>query len=74
MSLMHSILNGILKKNRSFYDPRKQNDYAAARRREIAAMSRVKLPKGVSFRQEALGGVDTEWITAKKNPADRIVL
>ena len=74
MSLLHTIVNNAMMKKRSFYDPAKPKDYEAARKGEIAAMAYLKPPRGVALRQETLGGVDAEWITAGKNPADRIVL
>ncbi|MGX8692634.1 MAG: alpha/beta hydrolase [Clostridia bacterium] len=74
MSLMHSIVNAVLMKNRVFYDPADPKDYASAREAEIMASARLKLPRGVSLRREALGGVETEWVIGKGNPADRIVL
>ena len=59
MSLLHTILFKILMKNRSFYEPGKK-DYEAARRGEIATAAYERLPKGVTLRSEALGGVPAE--------------
>ena len=74
MSLIHSIVNAALMRNRSFYDPNLPKDYPAARQGEIAQTARMRIPRSVTLRQEALGGVPAEWITEKKNPTDRIVL
>lgn len=74
MSLLHTLMNSAMMKIRKCYDPANPKDYPAARQGEIAATAFMKPPRGVALRQEALGGVDAEWITGKKNPADRIVL
>ena len=74
MSLLHKVVNTALMKNRSFYDPEVPKDYPAARQREVSQTAMVKIPKGVTLKQEALGGVPAEWIIGKRNPADRIVL
>ena len=74
MSILHTIVNSALMKNRSFYDPNEHKDYKAARQREIDAMARVRTPGGVTLRHESLGGVSAEWITGNRNPTDRIVL
>ena len=73
MSLLHSIIFKVLMKNRPFYKPGKK-DYEAARCREIAAAAYERLPKGVTVRSEALGGVPTEWVEKDGNPTDRILL
>ena len=74
MSLLHKIVNSLLMKNRSFYDPEVPKDYPAARKAEIKQTAMVKIPKSVTLRQESLGGVEAEWITGERNPTDRIVL
>ncbi len=73
MSLLHTIIFKVLMKNRSFYEPGKK-DYEAARRGEIATAAYERLPKGVTLRHEALGGVPAEWVEKDGNPTDRIVL
>ena len=74
MSILHSVIFKALMKNRSFYDPNRPKDYEAARRGEVAAVARLKLPKGVTLRREPLGSVPAEWLEKKDNAADRIVL
>lgn len=73
MSLLHTIIFKVLMKNRTFYEPGKK-DYEAARRGEIATAAYERLPKGVTLRSEALGGVPAEWVEKDGNPTDRIVL
>ena len=74
MSLMHSIINGALMRNRSFYDPAHPKDYASARAGEIASAAYMRVCKDVSMRQGELGGVPAWWISREGNPSDRTVL
>ena len=74
MSLLHTIVFNALMKNKKPYDPANPRDYAAERKKEIAMVSRIRVPKGVTIREEALGGVPAQWITSEQNPSERIVL
>ena len=61
-------------KNKKPYDPANPRDYVSERKKEIAMVSRIRAPKGVTVREEALGGVPAQWITSDQNPSDKIVL
>ena len=74
MSLLHKIIFRVLMHHRPFYDPKFPKDYEAARKSELNAVARIKIPANVTVRQETLGGVDAQWISGKENHEDRIAL
>lgn len=74
MSIIHSVVNRTLKKNKRVYDPQNPMDYPAARATEVEQNKGVKIPKAVKIEENTLGGVPVEWLTASNNPTDRIVM
>lgn len=74
MSIIHSVVNRTLKKNKRVYDPKNPMDYPAARATEVEQNKGVKIPKAVKIEENTLGGVPVEWLTASNNPTDRIVM
>lgn len=73
MSALHSIINAILMRNRTFYNPDAPKDYVSARQGEIASTAHMRIPKSIEIRQESLGGVPVELIAGAGNLRDRIV-
>ncbi len=74
MSLIHTIVNTVLMKNREFYDPNTPKNYAATRQNEVKSAAALRIPRNVKIWQGRLGGVNVEWIGGSRNPLDRIVL
>ncbi len=74
MSIMHSIVNRALKKNKRIYDSKNPMDYPAARTTEVEQNKGVKIPESVKIEENTLAGVSVECLTVPKNPTDRIVM
>ena len=74
MSLLHKIIFRVLMKHRPDYDPRYSKDYEAARKSEIQATARIRIPSNVTVQSEALGGIPSQRISGTGNAGDRIAL
>lgn len=74
MSLIHSMVNASLKKEKRVYDPQKPTDYLAVRAKEVEQNKKVQVPKSVQIEEKVMAGVPVEKLTSARNPSDKIVL
>ena len=74
MSLVHSIIFNICKKNRKPFDPNNPTDYVLSRKNEIKTSAYAKVYKSVQIKKASLNDVPCEFLSEDKNPKDVIVM
>ena len=63
MSIIHSIVNHVLKSSKRIYDPNNPHDYKCDREKEIQQNKHAQAPKSVIIQESVMGGVQVETLT-----------